>query len=677
MEESAAAASCYDRVYASPRPELFFKASPHRVSGHGQPLRIRADSQLERARAGADARALEQAAARRLHDRQRHELPRHRRRQPALSAAGQVLQPVLRPRPVDHAARRHAARGARSAFAWSSAAAARSSTTADQRRSDGPHVREPDRLARPRQLLPHRRLPAHRHRHRPRNALHAATTATSSKSRSTASARCSTRSCRGMNRITSADQHYDPDIRTVPSLDMHCQWPLATRQHPPAPSAPKTPRPREPLRRISRSAPGHDCDEALAAAAEAVRAKLRNADRRQDRRVSRSLRRAHRSPQGRTRRAGQSGNGAARFAAAGRRRTAANDQPTSPGGRRGPRRLVGACRRSTPSKTSARCSAPIGPVVVFGPNNFPFAFNSVPAAILPRPSPPATRSSPRPTRRIPARRSCWPKKRIAAAQATGMPPATVQLIYRTSHDDGERLVSDPRIGATGYTGSRSRGPEAQSRRRRGRQADLPGAVQRQPGRHPARRARRAARRHRRPVRDELPDGHRPVLHESRPGDPAGRRPRPSNSSPRSSRSSKPPRSARCSRPASPNRWQQGVSCSDPRRRAHARRRQSGRRQGLLPRQHAAARQRRSSSSKRPKPCKPKPSATPRWSSSPTTSTKPPRPRAPRRQPHRLHLLAHRRQRRRGLRPARPAACGRKSAACSTTRCPPASPSAPR
>jgi 2-dehydro-3-deoxy-D-arabinonate dehydratase len=44
MEESAAAASCYDRVYASPRPELFFKATPHRVVGHGQPLRIRTDS---------------------------------------------------------------------------------------------------------------------------------------------------------------------------------------------------------------------------------------------------------------------------------------------------------------------------------------------------------------------------------------------------------------------------------------------------------------------------------------------------------------------------------------------------------------------------------------------------------------------------------------------------------
>jgi 2-dehydro-3-deoxy-D-arabinonate dehydratase len=45
MEESEAAASCYDRVYVSPRPELFMKATPHRVSGPNQPLRIRQDSQ--------------------------------------------------------------------------------------------------------------------------------------------------------------------------------------------------------------------------------------------------------------------------------------------------------------------------------------------------------------------------------------------------------------------------------------------------------------------------------------------------------------------------------------------------------------------------------------------------------------------------------------------------------
>jgi 2-dehydro-3-deoxy-D-arabinonate dehydratase len=44
MEESEAAASCYDRVYNADRPELFFKATPHRVSGHRQPLRIRSDA---------------------------------------------------------------------------------------------------------------------------------------------------------------------------------------------------------------------------------------------------------------------------------------------------------------------------------------------------------------------------------------------------------------------------------------------------------------------------------------------------------------------------------------------------------------------------------------------------------------------------------------------------------
>lgn len=45
MEESEAAASCYDRVYVSPRPELFMKATPHRVGGPGQPLRIREDAE--------------------------------------------------------------------------------------------------------------------------------------------------------------------------------------------------------------------------------------------------------------------------------------------------------------------------------------------------------------------------------------------------------------------------------------------------------------------------------------------------------------------------------------------------------------------------------------------------------------------------------------------------------
>lgn len=44
MEESEAAKDCYDRVYQSDRPEIFFKATPSRCSGHLGPLRIRTDS---------------------------------------------------------------------------------------------------------------------------------------------------------------------------------------------------------------------------------------------------------------------------------------------------------------------------------------------------------------------------------------------------------------------------------------------------------------------------------------------------------------------------------------------------------------------------------------------------------------------------------------------------------
>jgi 2-dehydro-3-deoxy-D-arabinonate dehydratase len=44
MEESETAASCYDRVYKADRPEIFFKATPSRCSGHQGPLRIRVDA---------------------------------------------------------------------------------------------------------------------------------------------------------------------------------------------------------------------------------------------------------------------------------------------------------------------------------------------------------------------------------------------------------------------------------------------------------------------------------------------------------------------------------------------------------------------------------------------------------------------------------------------------------
>src|ERR1043165_2210208 len=44
MQESQAAASVYDRVYTADRPELFFKANPRRLSGPGEPVRVRHDS---------------------------------------------------------------------------------------------------------------------------------------------------------------------------------------------------------------------------------------------------------------------------------------------------------------------------------------------------------------------------------------------------------------------------------------------------------------------------------------------------------------------------------------------------------------------------------------------------------------------------------------------------------
>ena len=98
-----------------------------------------------------------------------------------------------------------------------------------------------------------------------------------------------------------------------------------------------------------------------------------------------------------------------------------------------------------------------GAVAVFGPNNFPFAFNSVAggdfAAAIAAGNPvigKGNSSHPGTTRLL-------AEEAHGATQDTGMPAATVQLIYRTSHAVGAQLVSHPKIGATGYTGSRGAG----------------------------------------------------------------------------------------------------------------------------------------------------------------------------------------------------------------------------
>src|SRR5580698_1445382 len=79
--------------------------------------------------------------------------------------------------------------------------------------------------------------------------------------------------------------------------------------------------------------------------------------------------------------------------------------------------------------------ASIGPVCVFGPNNFPFAFNSIAggdfAAAIAAGNPviaKANTSHPGTTRLL-------AEEAFAALNETALPVATVQLIYRTSHAD--------------------------------------------------------------------------------------------------------------------------------------------------------------------------------------------------------------------------------------------------
>jgi len=99
-------------------------------------------------------------------------------------------------------------------------------------------------------------------------------------------------------------------------------------------------------------------------------------------------------------------------------------------------------------------NAPLGgPVVVMGPNSFPFAFNSVAggdfAAAIAAHNPVIAKANPGhlETTRMLAILA------YDAAKELGLPGATVQLIFKTNRHDGLRLVSDARLGALAFTGS--------------------------------------------------------------------------------------------------------------------------------------------------------------------------------------------------------------------------------
>ena len=100
---------------------------------------------------------------------------------------------------------------------------------------------------------------------------------------------------------------------------------------------------------------------------------------------------------------------------------------------------------------------PLGPVVVFGPNNFPYAYNGAAggdfASAIAAGNPVIAKGHPC----HPETTRIFGEAALAAIKSTGMPPGLVQVIYRTSHEDGARLVSDHRVGAIGYTGARQTG----------------------------------------------------------------------------------------------------------------------------------------------------------------------------------------------------------------------------
>lgn len=101
--------------------------------------------------------------------------------------------------------------------------------------------------------------------------------------------------------------------------------------------------------------------------------------------------------------------------------------------------------------------APIGPVVVFGPNNFPFAFNAISggdlAAAIAAGNPVIAKAHPL----HPGTSRVLAECAFDAVKEARLPLSTVQMLYHISNEDGLRLVSDARVGAVSFTGSRKGG----------------------------------------------------------------------------------------------------------------------------------------------------------------------------------------------------------------------------
>ena len=103
------------------------------------------------------------------------------------------------------------------------------------------------------------------------------------------------------------------------------------------------------------------------------------------------------------------------------------------------------------------CLEPIGPVWVIGPNNFPFAYNGVAggdfASAIAAGNPVIAKAHPS----HPGTTRLLAVEAAHAVAESGLPAAAVQMIYHVENEDGLRLMSDPRLAALGFTGSRAGG----------------------------------------------------------------------------------------------------------------------------------------------------------------------------------------------------------------------------
>lgn len=101
--------------------------------------------------------------------------------------------------------------------------------------------------------------------------------------------------------------------------------------------------------------------------------------------------------------------------------------------------------------------AAIGPVLVIGPNNFPFAFNGICggdfAAAIAAGNPVIAKGHPS----HPGTTVRLARLAAKALSETGLPSALVQLIYRMPGEDGLKMMRDPRLASVGFTGSKSAG----------------------------------------------------------------------------------------------------------------------------------------------------------------------------------------------------------------------------